>query len=141
MNTTKINILIVDDDRNTRLYIAKILSGNDWNVDTAPDGAKALAMARKRFYHVVILDYRMPGMNGAEVCWRIKKIRPEIRGLFLTGFPTINHVFPAMNAGAERVLSKPVNPEELVRAVQEELAEMASTTEDRTQPDREKGKG
>jgi CheY-like chemotaxis protein len=124
METKKVNILVVDDDENTRAYLAKILSAKHWHVDTAADGPEALEFVQNQSYDAVVLDYRMPGMDGAEVCRRIREIQPEAREIFLTGYPLINTVFPAIDAGAERVLAKPVNPEELVHVVEEQLADV-----------------
>jgi two-component system, response regulator, stage 0 sporulation protein F len=122
METKKVNILVVDDDKNVRSYVAKILSVKPWHVDTAADGSAALAMARNRSYDIVILDYRMPGMNGLEVGRRIKELQPETRAIFLTGYATINAIFPAFEAGTDRVLAKPVNPQELIHVLENQLA-------------------
>ncbi len=127
MNTRKVNILVVDDDPRTRAYVATILSRKGWRVDSAADGPAALALAAGTTYDAVVLDYRMPGMDGAEVCRRIRRAQPGIRGVFLTGFPTIDTVYPAIEAGGERVLAKPVDPEELVGALEEQLGAASGT--------------
>jgi DNA-binding response OmpR family regulator len=121
MESGKINILVVDDDKNIRNYVATILSSRGWRVDTACDGPSALRLARRTTYDAVVLDYRMPGMDGAELCRRIREAQPGVRGVLLTGFPTINTVFPTIEAGAQRVLAKPVRPDELIRTLEEEL--------------------
>jgi len=121
MDTRKVNILVVDDDPRTRAYVATILSRKGWRVDSAADGPAALALAARTTYDAVVLDYRMPGMDGAEVCRRIRRGQPGVRGVFLTGFPTIDTVYPAINAGGERVLAKPVDPEELIGTLEEQL--------------------
>jgi two-component system response regulator (stage 0 sporulation protein F) len=121
MESRNVTILVVDDDHRTCAYVAKILSDRGWLADTACDGASALDLARRTPYDAVVLDYRMPGMDGAELCRRIRKILPEIRSVFLTGYPTIDTVFPAVHAGAQRVLAKPVDPEGLIHVLEEEL--------------------
>jgi CheY-like chemotaxis protein len=125
MDTGTVNILVVDDDRRTCTYLARILSAQDWRVDTACDGSAALALVRENPYNAVLLDYRMPGMNGAELCRRIRQRQPDVRAVFLTGFPTIDTVYPAMAAGGERVLAKPVKSAELVSTLEDELAKQA----------------
>jgi CheY-like chemotaxis protein len=122
MNTSNVNVLVVDDEQRTREYLAGILSAKGWRVDTAGDGPAALELAERTKYDAVVLDYRMPGMDGAETCRRIRQLQPDVRGVFVTGFPTIDTVYPAIAAGAGRVLAKPVNPAELVRTLEEELA-------------------
>ena len=122
MDTKKVSILVVDDDEATRLYVAKILSLKNWRVDVAEDGPTSLDLVQKRSYDAVVLDYRMPGMDGAELCRRIRQIQPEIREVFLTGYPSIDTVYPAIEAGADHVLAKPVDPAELLQILEEELA-------------------
>ncbi len=122
MDTKTVNILVVDDDEATRFYVAKILSLKNWQVDTAADGPTSLDLVQKQTYDAVVIDYRMPGMDGAEVCRRIRQIQPKIREVFLTGFPSIDTVYPAIEAGADHVLAKPVDPAELLHVLEEELA-------------------
>jgi two-component system, NtrC family, response regulator HydG len=124
MDSQSANILVVDDDKNTCIYIMKILSTKkEWQVDAAWKGTMALDLVKKKAFDVVVLDYRMPGMDGAELCRLIRELQPGVRAVFLTGYPQIDTVFPAMEAGAERVLSKPVDPAELVRVLEEQLAD------------------
>jgi two-component system response regulator (stage 0 sporulation protein F) len=122
MDSKHVNILVVDDDEATRVYVAKILSLKNWQVDTAEDGLASLDLVQKKAYDVVVLDYRMPGMDGVELCRRIRQIQPAVREVFLTGFPSIDTVYPAIEAGADHVLAKPVDPAELLQVLEEELA-------------------
>jgi response regulator RpfG family c-di-GMP phosphodiesterase len=66
-------------------------------------------------------------MKGAELCRHIREVQPDVREIFLTGMPNITTVYQAMESGAERVLSKPVAPQELVRAIEEQLANIGPT--------------
>ena len=122
MKSHDVHILVVDDDHRTCVYLSQILEMEGWGVDSAADGDAALELARRKRYDAVVLDYRMPGMGGAELCRRIHEIQPDAREVFLTGFPTIDTVYPAFQAGGHRVLSKPVDPRELVRVLEEQLA-------------------
>jgi YesN/AraC family two-component response regulator len=82
-------------------------------VDYACSGRTALELFEKQPYDVALIDYSMPGMNGVELFRRMKEISPDVGGIFLTGYTTIDVVFPAIEAGVERVLSKPVDFEQL----------------------------
>lgn len=122
MKSRDVRILVVDDDHRTSTYLAQILALEGWDVDTASGGVNALKLVARERYDAILLDYRMPGMDGAELCRRIHDIQPSAREVFLTGFPTIDTVYPAFQAGGQRVLSKPVDPKELVRVMEEQLA-------------------
>ena len=84
--------------------------------------SKALELARSKRYDAVVFDYRKPGLDGADVCRRIREAQPDAREVFVTGTPSIDTVFRAVEAGAERVLAKPVDPTELVHVLEEQLA-------------------
>jgi CheY-like chemotaxis protein len=116
-------ILVVDDDPKTCSYLAQILTREDWQVEAAGDGPTALALVQYQQYHAVILDYLMPVMNGAELCRRLDERRPGIPKILLTGFPTIDTIYPAVAAGVNRVLAKPFDPPELIRLLHEMLPE------------------
>jgi CheY-like chemotaxis protein len=126
MGARNASILVVDDDPLMRVYMAKILAMRNWQVDSAGDGPSALSLVRHRAYDAAVLDYRLPGTNGAELYRQIREVQPAIRAVFVTGFPTIDTVYPAMEAGGQRVLSKPVDPKELIRAIDEELSHAVS---------------
>jgi DNA-binding response OmpR family regulator len=130
MNASDVNILLVEDEQVSSTYLAKILSVKNWCIDTAHDAMKALALAREKEYQAVVLDSGTIGMDGAELCRHLREMQPNVRGIFLTGLPNISNVFSAMDSGAERVLSKPVDPQELVHAIEEQIAELEKTTPD-----------
>ncbi len=121
MTTEKINILVVGDDEETCTYLAQMLSAKDWRTDIAWIGSKALELARKNGYDAIVFDYRRPGRDGAEVCRRIRGSQPDARHVFMTGTTNIETVYLAMEAGADRVLAKPVDSAELVRMLEEPL--------------------
>ncbi|MBL9122837.1 MAG: response regulator [Planctomycetaceae bacterium] len=112
-------ILVVDDDRSACAAVSRMLTGEGYSVDTAENGEAALAAMRHADYDLAILDYQMPGMDGVELCQKMREMKPEIPAVFVTAFTTIDKVFPAFSAGAERVLAKPVDIHELVPVVQE----------------------
>lgn len=114
-------ILIVDDDPSNCKVISKLLSLRGYQVDTAYDGPSALDLVDRRSYGLALIDYRMPGMNGVELYRRIRQVRPGMVGVFLTGYPTIDTVFPAIEAGVQRVLAKPAVTEELFAVVEQYL--------------------
>lgn len=112
-------ILIVDDDPSNCKVISKLLSLRGYQVDTAYDGPSALELVDSKSYGLALIDYRMPGMDGVELYRRIRQVRPGMVGVFLTGYPTIDTVFPAIEAGVQRVLAKPAVAEELFAVVEQ----------------------
>jgi len=116
-----LRILVVDDDRSHRQIVGRILGTRGYQVDTAEDGTDALKLLSSGNFDLAIIDYMMPGMNGVETFRAARKIRPALLGVFLTAHANINTIFPAVDAGIERVLAKPANADELLAVVEELL--------------------
>jgi two-component system response regulator (stage 0 sporulation protein F) len=112
-------ILVVDDDSAQCGVVGKLLADQGYLVHSATDSSVALDMISQNRYDLLVLDYQMPGFNGVEVFRHARQMQPEIAGVFLTAYTNINTVFPAIDAGVERVLSKPVNASELIPVVKE----------------------
>jgi DNA-binding NtrC family response regulator len=115
-------MIVVDDELRMSEYLARLLSQQGFSVDIALDGESAISLACERPYAMAFVDFRMPGMNGAELFERLLEEQPGLVGVFVTGYPSLDTVFPAVNAGAARVLSKPVNSDEVRQVVTECLS-------------------
>ncbi|MBI2826323.1 MAG: response regulator [Planctomycetia bacterium] len=115
-------VLVVDDDRSSREVVAKLLSSDGYKVDVAADGPTALELMDRAPYDLAVLDYQMPGMSGVDTFRKAREVCPDIRGIFITAYANINTVFPAIDAGVERVLAKPLNARELLSVVAEILS-------------------
>ena len=112
-------VLVVDDDRSVSGVVAAILTDGGYTVDVANDGRSALKLVDENSYVLAVLDYQMPDMDGVEVFQRAREQQPDLLGIFLTAYANINTVFPAIDAGIERVLSKPPSRRELIPVVEE----------------------
>jgi DNA-binding NtrC family response regulator len=115
-------ILVVDDDAAVRASIARALTELGYAVREAEDGRAALAAVREDDLTLVILDYVMPGMDGAEVARAIGEIDPDLPIVFSTGHAALRALRTA--AGEEvSVLEKPFTLDELDALLRERLAE------------------
>ncbi|MBN2736090.1 MAG: response regulator transcription factor [Spirochaetales bacterium] len=102
------NILLVDDDRYFRNEFKEYFS--DYNVVEAEDGRKAIQILNKiNIIDLVILDIKMPGLQGTKVLSEIKKINSKLYTIILTGFSSEDRAIEALQAHADDYLIKPVN--------------------------------
>jgi two-component system, NtrC family, response regulator HydG len=113
-------LLLVDDDPDACATAAKLLWAWGYQADIAHDGPTALKLVDQKSYALAIIDYEMPGMNGLEMFRRMRRICPELSGIFLTGHTTLDVVYPAIEAGVLCVLSKPVDFQELMPIIEQQ---------------------
>jgi signal transduction histidine kinase len=113
--TAKSSVLVIDDEYGPRESVAFILS-TDFSVETAGSAAEALAKLRERSFDAILLDIRMPGMDGIRALEEIRKIDPLVSVIMLTGYGTLLTAQQAMVGGANQYLRKPPDVDELVRA-------------------------
>ena len=115
----KIRVLIADDQVITRSGLRVLLSAADLLeiVGEASNGEEVIAMADAVQPDVILMDLRMPGINGIEATRRIHRASPHIGILILTVFEDDSSVFPAIRAGARGYLLKNSEQEELLRAI------------------------
>ena len=117
------NILVIDDENNIRLMVRLTLQHSGHSIQTAADGADGLERFENGLdYDLVLLDQRMPGMDGLSVLREIKKRDPMARVIMATAFGTIDLAVEAMKAGATDFLRKPFTAETLRGAVDAALA-------------------
>jgi DNA-binding response OmpR family regulator len=114
-------ILIADDDADIRANFSDILSDRGYVVDVAPDGHAALARIKERQYDVAILDFKMPGMDGATLYTSVKKMYPELVAIMVTAYAGSDGAQRALDAGVAHVLRKPVEMSQLLERVEDVL--------------------
>ena len=115
-------ILVVDDDRSTRHLIRLQLRSAGYAVETVGDGAAALARIRRKAFDLVLLDVRMPGMDGLTVLARLRDEPSRPRVVVMTADDTPGTLLRAVRERAYRYVRKPVEPKELIALVGEVLA-------------------
>ncbi|MEO7520334.1 MAG: response regulator, partial [Gemmatimonas sp.] len=115
-------ILIVDDDRAFRLSTAALLRADGYDVDAVADGASAAEALRETRHDLVVLDLRMPGVDGLGVVEALRLWGERVPILMISGFGTVDTAVRAMQLGADDFLTKPVEPDVLSARVAELLA-------------------
>ena len=115
----KASVLVVDDEYGPRESVAFTLS-TEFAVDTAERAAEALAKIKKQPYAAVVLDIRMPEMDGIRALEEIRKIDPLVSIIMLTGYGTLSTAQQAMIGGANQYLRKPPDVDELLDAVRKQ---------------------
>nr|MBU1327524.1 response regulator [Candidatus Omnitrophota bacterium] len=114
----KTSILIVDDEVSFCKTIAKILSRKGYETATAENGFKALGIIKKRAYDVVLMDIRMPGMNGVEAYKKIKAMRPGAIAILMTAFSVDELIKEAQKEGVYATLHKPLVIDVLINSIE-----------------------
>ena len=110
----KLNILIVEDGQIQREMLRDFLRKEGHAAAEADSGEKALAEVRAAYFDLLLMDYKMPGMNGLQVLQEVKKFNPEIDVIMMTAYGTIETAVEAMKAGAVDYVTKPIDLDELV---------------------------
>ena len=112
-----IDVLIVDDERNIVQFLELGLRNEGYNVRTAQDGAEAISLVEEHSPHVVILDVMLPGMDGFEVCQRVKRMKP-VSIIMLTAKEDVEDRVKGLETGADDYMPKPFSFSELLARIQ-----------------------
>jgi two-component system response regulator MprA len=121
-------ILIIEDDQAILKILQRGLAYEGYTVDTATEGRTGLMLAREHQPDLVILDWMLPGMDGLEVCHRMRTASGSVPILMLTAKDAVQDRIQGLDAGADDYMVKPFNLDELLARVRALLR--------RTQPDR-----
>ena len=111
-------ILIVDDEEIVIRSCLRILAADNYEVESARDGLDALKKVHENGFDVLILDIKMPKMDGMELLQRVKEARPDIDVIMITGLHDIETAVRAMKMGAFDYLPKPFDPDEFKLVVE-----------------------
>jgi len=116
----KHKILLVDDEEDFTEALAKRLQARGMEVETAADGQTAVDQAcERKDYTAIVLDLKMPGMDGIETLKRLRQVNPDLQIILLTGHGSIPDTVKAMKLGALDFLEKPAEFDELLQKLEE----------------------
>lgn len=115
------SVLIVDDEEVVRRAHLRSLQETGCETRVAEDGTQAIHQMEQAPADVVLLDIRMPGIDGMDVLKTIKTRWPDSEVVVITGYPTIDSVKEAVRLGACDYIAKPVGPDDVIRAANDAM--------------------
>lgn len=123
MTEKKLRILIVEDDKNIRETMKNILEQRGYETDAAETGAEAEQKLKNKFFNLVLLDIKLPDMEGTQLLAKLHETTPKMVKIMVTGYPSIENAMEALNQGANAYVIKPVKPAKLLALIKEKLEE------------------
>ncbi len=111
-------VLIVDDEEGIRETLKDILQLYDFDVSTDSSGEDAITSIANKSYDIVLLDYKMNGIDGVTTYFKMKEIQPEIKVVFITAYYNEQAINDALRSGAVGVCNKPLDIQNLLKIIQ-----------------------
>lgn len=119
-------ILIVDDQKGVRRLLEELFKMEGWNVYTASDGIEAVSQVKASSPDIVLMDMKMPNMNGLESSQQILALYPDMRIIMMTAYGEMDVVKKALEVGVRRCITKPFDILSLRDLVNELVMEKVS---------------
>jgi DNA-binding NtrC family response regulator len=110
-------ILVVDDEKNIRITIKRCLESPEYSIDEAINGEEAITKLETSVYDLLLLDLKLPGVNGMEILKLVKEKFPSMKVVIISAHGTIQIAVESLKAGALDFLEKPFSPTDLRQAV------------------------
>jgi DNA-binding NtrC family response regulator len=114
---TKKKVLVIDDEQIVLNSVTKILGQGDYEVETTQSGRQGLEWGLNKRYDIVLTDVRMPDIGGMLVLRDIKRAKPALPVIIITGYANVQTAVQAMKLGAADYIEKPFSPEQLLKAL------------------------
>ena len=113
--------LVIDDEQVVLDSVTKILTEENYEVDVSLSGREGLNQAIQKEYDIVLTDIRMPDIGGMRVLRDIKRAKPSLPVVIITGYASVKSAVQAMKLGAADYIEKPFTPDQLLKAVDSAL--------------------
>ncbi len=113
------NILIIDDEEIIRMSCERALQLEGFQTSVASGGMEGLKIIKKGPCDLVLLDLKMPDMDGIEVLNKIKSSWPDINVIMISGYSTVDTAVQALRCGADNFIPKPFSPDTIISAINE----------------------
>jgi len=115
------SILVIDDDEDFLKILTILLKREGYNIETASTGKEALEKTADNFYSLILIDRKLPDMDGVHLVTKIQDTDPKMRKVIFTGFPSLNNVQQAIDFGVDAYLTKPIDPIEILNTIKDQL--------------------
>jgi two-component system, NtrC family, response regulator HydG len=112
-------VFIVDDDRDLAESLSIALEGGGCEVELAYSGEEAIKIFREKDFDIAFMDVKLPGKNGVESFLEIKKIKPGVKVVMMTGYSVEQLLEQALNNGAKGILHKPIDMNKLLEILRD----------------------
>jgi len=119
--TEQAKILIIDDEESIRKSLAAVLEEKGYLVDMAENGQVAIEKSKTKAYNLALIDIRLPDMEGTDLLTAIKENTPDMVGIIVTGYPSLQNAIEAVNKGADGYIVKPLTIDVLLDMVKKHL--------------------
>jgi len=123
MSGADTRVLVVDDEEIVRESLGGWLEKDGYPVSSAPDGPSAVERLKTERWNIILLDLKMPGMDGLQVLEEARRLQPDAAVIMMTAYATVDTAVKAMKLGATDYLVKPFDPEELTLLMQDVAAQ------------------
>ena len=124
-------ILIIDDDKNTQITLQNIFHLKGFTTEIAGTGREALDKAMEGFFHVALLDVKLPDVNGVELLENLKAIHPDMMIIMATAYASVETAVSALNKGASAFITKPLNMDEVLAIIKQVIEKQDLIVENR----------
>lgn len=115
-------ILVIDDEQIVRISCERTLGGEGFEVKSASNGKEGIELLEKEQFNLVLLDLKMPDLDGIEILKMIKEKWPETKIIMITGYSTVETAVKTLKLGAFNYLEKPFTPDILLETTRDALS-------------------
>lgn len=126
--------LVIDDDDVFRTHLRRALEKRGWEVREAPDGLCAIEFAKEQIPDLAIVDLRLAGMGGLEIIQRLRSLSETTTIIVLTGYGSIATALSAIRLGANDLLTKPADADQIIAAYRRLVTMSAIAVQDLQDP-------
>src|SRR3972149_7175980 len=131
MMTTPVRILVVDDEQHVRNSLATWFREEGYDVSVAASGKEALATVTREGTNILLVDIKMPGLDGLELQHKVRELAPDATIIIMTAYASVETAVQALKEGAYDYIVKPFDPESVSRLVRKAAERYSLMAENR----------